>query len=96
MIGAAALLLIGCVAVPGPVPGIVNDPADPYYYSRSYCEGRWLYGKWGGARVTTEAAGVHGSVRTPRRTITEPTRGATSGTKGTGETALLIIPRTPQ
>ena len=37
MIGAVALLLTACVAV----------PADPYYYSPSYCIGCW-YGEWGG------------------------------------------------
>src|SRR2546426_9833104 len=47
MIGAVALLLTACVAVPGPVPGIVIDPADPYYYSPTYCVGCW-YGQWGG------------------------------------------------
>ncbi len=55
MSGAAALLLTACVAVPGPgqvgiefpVPGIVIDPADPYYYAPSYCVGCW-YGQWGG------------------------------------------------
>jgi hypothetical protein len=53
MIGAAALLLAACVpvAVPGqvrivPVPGVVIDPVDPYYYSPSYCVECW-YGEWG-------------------------------------------------
>jgi hypothetical protein len=41
LIGAVALLLTACVAVPGPVA------ADPYYYSASYCVGCW-YGEWGG------------------------------------------------
>ena len=40
MIGALALLLTACIAVPGPVP-------EPYYYSPSYCVGCW-YGEWGG------------------------------------------------
>jgi len=39
MIGAAALLLTACVAVP--------VPAEPYSYSPSYCVGCW-YGEWGG------------------------------------------------
>ena len=30
-----------------PVPGIVVDRDDPYYYSPNYCEGCW-YGEWGG------------------------------------------------
>ena len=57
MSGAAVLLLTACVALPAPVPGqvriefpvpgIVIDPADPYYYSPSYCVGCW-YGQWGG------------------------------------------------
>jgi len=47
MIGIVALLLTACVAVPGPVPGVVIDPADPYYYSPTYCVGCW-YGQWGG------------------------------------------------
>ena len=47
MIGAAALLLTACVVVPGPGPGVVIDPVDPYYYSPSYCVGCW-YGEWGG------------------------------------------------
>src|SRR5258708_12268249 len=55
MIGAAALLLTACVpvVVPGqvridvPVPGVVIDPVDPYYYSSAYCVGCW-YGEWGG------------------------------------------------
>src|SRR5260221_2493039 len=49
MIGAAALLLTACVpvVVPGqlrvdvPVPGVVIDPVDPYYYSPAYCGGGW-------------------------------------------------------
>ena len=45
---AVALLLTACVAtVPGPVSGVVIDPADPYYYSPTYCAGCW-YGQWGG------------------------------------------------
>jgi hypothetical protein len=55
MIGAAALLLTACVPflVPGqvrydaPVPGVVINPVDPYYYSPAYCVGCW-YGEWGG------------------------------------------------
>jgi len=47
MIGIVALLLTACVAVPGTVPGVVIDPADPYYYSPTYCVGCW-YGQWGG------------------------------------------------
>jgi len=55
MIGATALLLTACVPVvaPGPVridvpvPGVVIDPVDPYYYSPTYCVGCW-YGQWGG------------------------------------------------
>src|SRR5882672_2323446 len=55
MIGAATLLLTACVpvVVPGqvrvdvPVPGVVIDPVDPYFYSRVYCAGCW-YGQWGG------------------------------------------------
>ena len=61
MSGAVALLLTACVAVPVgpvpisgpgvriefPVPGIMIDPAYPYYYSPSYCVGCW-YGQWGG------------------------------------------------
>jgi hypothetical protein len=60
MSGVGALLLTACVAVPGPgpmpgpgqvgiqfpVPGIVIDPVDPYYYTPSYCVGCW-YGQWG-------------------------------------------------
>jgi hypothetical protein len=30
-----------------PVPGIVVDERDPYYYSHSHCAGCW-YGQWGG------------------------------------------------
>ena len=30
-----------------PVPGIVVDANDPYYYSPTYCAGCW-YGEWGG------------------------------------------------
>jgi hypothetical protein len=41
MSGAAALLLTACVVAPGPVP------AEPYYYSPSYCVGCW-YGEWSG------------------------------------------------
>ena len=51
MVGAATLLLTGCVVapgpVPGPIPGVVIVPADPYYYSPLYCVGCW-YGEWGG------------------------------------------------
>jgi hypothetical protein len=55
MTGAAALLLTACVPVAvqepvrvyGPVPGVVISPADPYYYSPTYCVGCW-YGQWGG------------------------------------------------
>lgn len=49
IIGAAALLSTACVpiAVQRPVPGVVIDPVDPYYYSRTYCVGCW-YGEWGG------------------------------------------------
>src|SRR5476651_2388128 len=35
------------VRVDIPVPGVVVDPADPYYYSPNYCAGCW-YGEWGG------------------------------------------------
>jgi hypothetical protein len=47
MAGAAALLLIACVAVEAPLPGVVVSATDPYYYSPSYCAGCW-YGQWGG------------------------------------------------
>ncbi len=43
-----------------------------------------------GAPATIGAAGARGSARTARRTTTEGTRGATSCTKGTGETVLLM------
>jgi len=50
MIAAAALALTACVAtVSSPVPGVVVDPIDPYYYSPTYCVGCW-YGQWG-ARI---------------------------------------------
>jgi hypothetical protein len=35
------------VRVDIPVPGVVVDPADPYYFSPTYCAGCW-YGEWGG------------------------------------------------
>jgi hypothetical protein len=35
------------VQIQFPVPGIVIDARDPYYYSHSYCAGCW-YGEWGG------------------------------------------------
>jgi hypothetical protein len=35
------------VTIGVPVPGVVVDPADPYYYSPTYCAGCW-YGEWGG------------------------------------------------
>ena len=45
---AVALLLTACVAtVSGPVPGVVINAPDPYYYSPTYCAGCW-YGQWGG------------------------------------------------
>ncbi len=55
MIAAAAMLSTACIvaeAPPGvrveiPVPGIVVDPVDPYYFSYAYCAGCW-YGQWGG------------------------------------------------
>jgi hypothetical protein len=55
---AAATLSLGAISTPAdaarvdiqigfPVPGIVVDARDPYYYSPNYCAGCW-YGEWGG------------------------------------------------
>jgi hypothetical protein len=55
---AAATLSLGAISIPAdaaridvqvgfPVPGIVVDARDPYFYSPNYCEGSW-YGEWGG------------------------------------------------
>jgi hypothetical protein len=55
---AAATLSLGAISSPAdaadvdvrivfPVPGIVIDARDPYYYSPSYCDRCW-YGEWGG------------------------------------------------
>jgi len=90
MIGIVALLLTACVAVPGTVPGVVIDPADPYYYSPTYCVGCW-YGQWGGRIGYHRGGGARGSARTPRRTTTAKTAGATSCTKDIGKTVLRVI-----
>src|SRR5437899_80292 len=71
MIVIVALLLTACVAVPGPVPGVVIDPADPYYYSPTYCVGCW-YGQWGGRIGYHRGGGRRPGGRRGNRRIRNP------------------------